>query len=249
MKKYTYYGSSTSDATIIYLHGGGYVMGDQHDLPVELSDLLSANFNLITLDYPLAPQLGHIDIVDYVEQEINILIKNYNIKNLILMGRSSGSNLIMSMIPDHLTVKPKAIVSFYGYASTDTSWLTDAIKGLDFPVSEELVNTINNSSETVYSRNLEATYPYYYSLRKNGQWPLIINFKQRELLWDKDIPIFIAHSIFDTDVPFKAALELRKHFSNHKLYTSQSKKHAFDHDSDELSKLLIELQVFFDSLF
>ena len=56
MKKYIYYGSSKPDTTIIYIHGGGYVMGDQSDLPFVISNYIITNNALITIDYPLAPQ-------------------------------------------------------------------------------------------------------------------------------------------------------------------------------------------------
>lgn len=248
MKNYIYYGNNSSDTMLIYLHGGGYVMGDQSDLPIELSDILMSKYSLITLNYPLAPQCAYTDIVNYVENQINDLTKEFQIKNLILMGRSSGANTIMSIDPSNLDLNPNAIISFYGYSSSDLSWMSDEIVGLDFKVNKNLVASIENSNEIVYSRDLETTYPYYYALRKSKRWPSVINIEERALRLSSDTPIFIAHSIFDTDVPFKAALELRNHFSKSTLYTSTSKKHAFDHDSVELDKLLPKLIDFLNNL-
>lgn len=248
MKNYIYYGNANSDTTVIYLHGGGYVMGDQSDLPTKLSEYLMSKYSLITLNYPLAPQCAYADIINYVENHINDLSKEFSIKKLILMGRSSGSNTIMSIDPNNLDLSPSAIISFYGYSSSDLSWMSDEIVGLDFKVNKDLVSNIENNNEIVYSRDLETTYPYYYALRKSKRWPSVINIEERSLRFSSDIPIFIAHSIFDTDVPFKAALELRNHFSKSTLYTSTSKKHAFDHDSVELDKLLPKLNDFLNNL-
>lgn len=248
MKKYTYNENKNSNLLIIYIHGGGYVMGSRDDLPSELEALLKEKASLITVDYPLAPQCKYADIITYLEEKINFFASEYPDKKLILMGRSSGSNSIMSIDPSHLKISPCAIISFYGYSSKDLSWMSDAINGLEFPINHELAINIENDSTPVYNRDLDFSYPYYYSLRKLGRWPSVIDIKQRDLLWNKNIPIFIAHSIFDTDVPFKAAIALRNHFSKSTLFTSQSKKHAFDHDMSELSKLLIDLNLFIENL-
>lgn len=244
MKKYIYYGSSKPDTTIIYIHGGGYVMGDQSDLPFVISNyIITNNLALITIDYPLAPQSSVAQTQQYVEGLINDLIRTFNIESYLVMGRSSGANLTLGLNPQQLHIQPLGLISFYGYFSNDLEWMKLPINNLDYPADTELINKIAKE-EMTYTRSIASAYPYYYSLRKNGLWPSTIGMIKQDPLWDPNTAVFIAHSIFDPDVPYRAAIAISKYFPNHTLHTSTSKAHAFDQTIDENDKLISDLNTF-----
>lgn len=248
MKNYTYYGSHDPKTTIIYIHGGAYVMGDRFDLPETLQSLLiEGDRALITIDYPLAPQVSVDEIIETVTHHINSLIKKYEITSLMLMGRSAGANIVLSIDPNLLIIPVKGLISFYGYSSTDLLWMNDPIRNLDMPLQQQLVHSVNTQDFVSYSRSIHSTYGYYYTLRKLGVWQETVGLKHKEILWPNNIRIFIAHSIFDPDVPFRCSLSLKNYFNHCTTYTSNSKKHAFDHDLNEQSDLFETLNLFLDS--
>lgn len=248
MKNYTLYGSTTANVTTIYIHGGGYVMGERNDLPLDLIESLTHdNRQLITIDYPLAPQMKVPSIVSYVEGQINELIKEYDITKLILFGRSSGANLMLTIDPNALSIPISGLISFYGYNSNDLSWMSSAIMNSDYPIQDGIIKVIEEQTETSFSRPLLSTYPYYYSLRKLSLWSKDIGIEKQEILWPKDLKIFVAHSIFDPDVPFKCSLEITNHFNDALLYKSISKQHAFDQNGTESSILLAQLLLFLNN--
>ena len=245
MTHYTYHGKADASKHIIYLHGGGYVMGDRHDLPLELLNLLSHNEHaLIALDYPLAPQSKVSDTVTFCENMINTLIETYAIQNLTLMGRSSGGNIILNIDPINIHCSIQKLILFYTYASSDTTWMSDPINDLEIPINKKLVEEIGAISEPQFQRSLQSAYSYYYSLRKLGIWPQTIGIHQAPILLDPSIPTFIALSIFDPDVPYHCAKVLRNTFTHSQMYTSTARKHAIDHEANDLAQILELLETF-----
>lgn len=248
MKKYTYYGSKKPNQTILYIHGGGHVMGQSDDLPeVLISHLLHPNNALITLDYPLAPQVNVQEITDFITNAINEICLTYNLKSYLIFGRSSGANIMLTLDPSELQLMPKSLISFYGYASLNLDWMTDPIRDLDFNYDHSLLEKYKDDS-LVYRRSLDITYPYYFALRKSGCWPEVVGMTKKKILWQHDIPIFVAHSIFDPDVPYHCSTTIRNHFSNNTLLTSTCKQHAFDHKDSEQTILLNALDKFLNSI-
>ncbi len=248
MENYTYYGSQSPSTTIIYIHGGAYVMGNRFDLPKKLSELLTKNNRaLITIDYPLAPQVKYEEIVLTVTQLLNDLIIKYKISNLILMGRSAGSNIMLSLDPQKLKTHVQSLISFYGYASLETDWMNDEILNLDVHLNTKLVNTMKDDHTLVYQRDIQTTYLYYANLRKTKQWVSTVGFINKEILWPNNIPLFIAHSIYDPDVPYRCSFVLKNHFKRTTSYTSTSKQHAFDHDPLEQDELFHSLITYLDN--
>lgn len=230
----------TKNTTILYIHGGGYVMGDKDDLPDYLTTTFKdLGYNLVGVNYPLAPQAQYEEILDYVLDRINTIEGDY-----ILFGRSAGANIILSLDKNKLKNQPKKLILFYGYPSTDLSWMTQEITNLNMPYDNDLIVRMSEHHEVLYSRPLEEAYSYYYALRKSGQWPGLIGIKKTPITLDSTTPILIAHSIFDPDVPYHNAKTIRSYFTNNTMITSTSKKHAFDHDESEMGKFTQALKDF-----
>ena len=88
---------------IIYLHGGAYVLRhDKHNNKIcsELSNKL--NFNVLLLHYSLAPENKFPTAINEVTKFIKNIDKIKNkfpdIKNIYILGDSSGGNLAVSSL-------------------------------------------------------------------------------------------------------------------------------------------------------
>ncbi|CAM3622538.1 alpha/beta hydrolase [Erysipelothrix urinaevulpis] len=242
-------GNPKAEKTILYIHGGGYVMGSANDLPQELQALFIENdYKILGLNYPLAPQV-HVDIIlEEIESMINQALQSYSVDSYSLLGRSSGGNAMLSINPQNLLLEPQSLLLFYTYASLDLSWMHQAIRNLDYPINKTLVETTNTSKQIQYSRSIDDFYSYYYSLRKMGIWPDTIQIKTHDILWDRNMPSFIIHSMFDPDVPYRCALELKDYFINSEFLTFTQKQHAIDHNLDIIDEIVVKLNDFLTTL-
>ena len=81
-------------ATIMYLHGGGYIGGiTRRHLNVIYKLLNDTKMKIILPDYPLAPKATYLDVFDWIEK----LYQEYqDEKNMIFMGDSAGAGLALA---------------------------------------------------------------------------------------------------------------------------------------------------------
>ena len=86
--------SLNSDATIMYLHGGGYVGGiTRRQLNIIYKLLNDTKMRIILPDYPLAPKATYLQVFDWIEK----LYEEYqNEKNMIFLGDSAGAGLALA---------------------------------------------------------------------------------------------------------------------------------------------------------
>lgn len=223
MKHITIYGEDNSN-TILYIHGGGLVMGSRTDLPPKIINLLVDNgFRIISIDYPLAPKYTHTAIVQYLQNTIASLLKAFSISKYFILGRSAGANLILNLNPLMFPLAPKGLILFYGYGLDDMEWIYENVNENYPPFTNSF-----DINQDVMSRD-ESFFPYYLQLRKNGTWPTITKLQKNPCLWNPSIPVLLFHSILDPDVPFYASLRIKDYFSNAILVKDTQKKHAIDH--------------------
>lgn len=230
--------------TLFYIHGGGYVLGQADDLPPQLDQFLNQHFNLVALAYPLAPQVQHDDIINFCINTINNYIQTHKVSDYLLMGRSAGANIVLSMDADQLITQPSKIISFYGYDSSDINWMTQGITNLELPASKSLLDIYQKDTTVTTHRDVTEHYPYYYTLRQTGLWPSVVGLTQSPITFDPLTPIYICHSMFDPDVPFHCSKSIRQHFINNKITISTLKKHSIDHDPKECDKIIEALLQF-----
>ena len=100
-----------SSTGLIYIHGGGWVMGDldSHDkVCVDLS--INCNMNVISIDYSLSPEnpypvaLNQCFSIYLQYLSGSNLFKKLNLNNLLIAGDSAGGRLTASLI---LKIKKK----------------------------------------------------------------------------------------------------------------------------------------------
>ena len=110
--------NESSNKTLIYLHGGGWVSGslDTHaNICYKLSKELNAC--VIALDYPLAPENKFpiaLNEIDLVCQEI--MKRNDNVS---IMGDSAGANLAFAVAIKTRKLRFKEVILAYPAAQTD----------------------------------------------------------------------------------------------------------------------------------
>ena len=110
--------NESSNNTLIYLHGGGWVSGSLNthsNICYKLAKEL--NTCVIALDYPLAPENKFpiaLNEIDLVCQEI---FKKYN--NISIMGDSAGANLAFAVAKKIRKLKFKEVILVYPATQTD----------------------------------------------------------------------------------------------------------------------------------
>ncbi|MEO8582430.1 MAG: alpha/beta hydrolase [Flavitalea sp.] len=117
---------------IIVIHGGSWAGGTKEQLPELNSFLAKSGYNVVTINYRLAPQhLFPSPIVD-VDVAIKYLQANadslhVDAANIVLLGRSAGAQI--ALIAAYGLKEPaiKGVISYYG--PTDMVW------GYSFPAN------------------------------------------------------------------------------------------------------------------
>lgn len=87
-------GDGDADALILFLHGGGFILGslDSHDdICAELC--AGTGYDLVSVDYRLSPEFSHPVHLDDVEDAFNALAHD----NIVLAGASAGGTLCAAL--------------------------------------------------------------------------------------------------------------------------------------------------------
>lgn len=237
----------TPKASILYFHGGGLLYGDKADLPdYHIARMTEAGYAIISFDYPLSPSARIPLIMEDVCSSINHYVENsdlYTIGSLpyFLWGRSAGAYLCMIAVAHgKLKATPKGILSYYGYGFLCNNWFHTPSKFYSSlpPVSEACMSAIPDSLHT--TGDLETHYSVYVYARQKGCWKdLIYEGREKFFLLDYSLrtcdklpcPLFCAHSIGDTDVPYEEFLELCSKY-NAQRYIASCNEHDFDRNTE-----------------
>lgn len=236
--KATHYESrSPLNGTILYLHGGGLEFGQRDDLPLPyLQQFSDAGYQVITLDYLLAPESKLDTILSVLKESIDTLKTKLTLTpNLYLMGRSAGSYLGYLLLRDGLFVQ--AFIDLYGYAELNHSEFRLPAKFYTaFPAVPPMQAQALVQSTPLVTGKMKDRYPLYVSSRQFGTWLSQILPSIREAqdysLTPNDLeqlpPTLLLHSRFDPDIPLSAAHLITKNHPNSELITIDRHEHDFD---------------------
>ncbi|KAJ2960186.1 hypothetical protein NQZ79_g4364 [Umbelopsis isabellina] len=119
-------------SAVLYVHGGGMVIGDRSMMPdLELSALVSQNWVVISSDYRLVPEStfpeGLEDVLDAYHWMQTEGKERYGINEneIAILGSSAGARL--ALISGYMTkIPPCCLISLYGqtdFALNDQSWI------------------------------------------------------------------------------------------------------------------------------
>lgn len=265
-KKATIYKNESVDpkACILYFHGGGLLYGNREDLPERhLETLTGAGYAIIAFDYPLAPA-AKLDMIledvcesvnDYIDHPAHYLNTDDSLPlPFFVWGRSAGAYLCLIMAAcGKLKQKPAGILSYYGYGFLSDNWFNSPSNYYNSlpAVPESCLNAIPQEIHT--NGDLHTHYSVYVYARQTGLWKSLF-YEGREKFFFLDYslrvhdklpcPVFCAHSISDTDVPYSEFLELCGKY-NAKRFIVSKNMHDFDrmeNDSDTIRLLDATLQ-------
>ena len=234
-------------AAILYFHGGGLLYGDKSDLPdYHIERMTQAGYAIISFDYPLAPAAKLPAIMEDVCLSINHYLEHAErytetLLPYFLWGRSAGAYLcLIAAAHGNLNIKPKGILSYYGYGFLCDNWFHIPSRFYcSLPtVSEACLSTIPESIHT--TGDLETHYSVYVYARQKGCWKdLIYEGRDKFFFLDYSLrtcdklpcPLFCAHSMGDTDVPYEEFLALSSKYYAQR-YIASCNEHDFDRNTE-----------------
>lgn len=247
-KKALIYSDSSQQhkAVILYFHGGGLLYGDKADLPeYHISRITQAGYIIISFDYPLSPAAKLPMIMEDICASINHYLENPELYTgtllpYFLWGRSAGSYLcLIAAAHGNLKAAPKGILSYYGYGFLCDNWFHIPSR---FYCSLPAVNAscLSAIPEEIHATgDLETHYSVYVYARQNGCWKdLIYEGREKFFFLDYSLrtcdklpcPLFCAHSMGDTDVPYEEFLALCSKY-NAQRYIASCNEHDFDRNT------------------
>ena len=156
-----------------------------------------------------------------------------------LWGRSAGAYLcLLAAAKGNFKKPPKGILSYYGYGFLCDGWFMTPSKYYCTlpPVNDTALGAIPSGIHA--SGGLDTHYSVYVYARQKGEWiDLIYAGRQKYFYLDYTLrtcdkmpcPLFCAHSIGDTDVPYSEFLELCNHYPA-KRFIATCNTHDFDRD-------------------
>ena len=245
---------------ILYFHGGGFIFGENTDLPSYHTEMITkAGYNILAFNYPLAPEARFTDIIEYVFNTVNSYVKTSN-KPYFLWGRSAGAYLSLLVTSMGLTLKPQGIISYYGYGLLVPDWYNSPSQHyLTYPLVDHQVVKNLEGIQSIFSAPINPRFLIYLYARQTGTWLKTIsstteedfleNFSLKNVDFQVFPPVLLAHSKRDTDVPYEESLVLHQRIKNSTLLTFQTEGHDFDKKTDTLHtfKLLKETIRFLDA--
>lgn len=232
--------------TLIYLHGGGLILGHRDDLPEQyINQLNDAGYHLLLLDYPLAPEADLITIQSCLKQALDWFHTNYQTvlnttsPNHYLFGRSAGAYLALLLSHKYPSKYQKGIISFYGYYSLLLEKFQIPSKHYQqFPRSRymDLYDLTEGGIRTQAS--VKERYILYVNYRQTGEW--LSKILPNKALWESvsldntalsKLPkTFITASDSDKDVPYECSVHLSQIIPNNIFYPVHNQYHDFDRD-------------------
>lgn len=109
--------SNPKDKIIYHIHGGGFSGGNiERNIPYLTYVVDKLGYNIIGINYPLAPEHPFPEGLYECVKGYEYLLKEYDGKNIVLIGGSAGGNLVLAIL---LKIKEKKL----------------PIPGLAFPLS------------------------------------------------------------------------------------------------------------------
>lgn len=207
---------------IFWIHGGALIGGNRGNIhPKQLARYIEAGFNVVSIDYRLAPETKLPEILSDVEDAWRWVQKNarklagIDPKRVAVVGHSAGGYLTLTT-GYRVKPRPRALVAFYGYGDIAGDWYTkpDPFYASRPPVSEqEARNSVGGrplSGPTASNQRFR----YYLYLRQQGLWAKEVSgidpatrpeafrpFCPVSNVTGKFPPTMLLHGDKDTDVP------------------------------------------------
>lgn len=263
IKADVYMPRATHPPVILYIHGGALIAGSRKHLADYQKRLYTkAGFAVTSIDYRLAPETRIEHIMEDVQDALRWLrdegasIFGWDVDRIAVMGNSAGGYL--SLMTGTFAVKPRVIVSFYGYGDILGDWYTQPS---EFYRSQQPLYTKEDALASVGKREKTngggRRYEFYFYCRQHGIWPeavsgysvtadreRLMQFCPAHYIGAEYPPTLLLHGDKDTDVPYEQSLQMSAQLKLHKveneLITIKDGAHGFDSNTkDPVVKLAL----------
>lgn len=239
--------------TILYFHGGGLLYGTKDDLPeLYITKFLNAGYDLLALDYPLAPETKLELILKSAFETLCFYLNNsdkaFELKSnqYMLFGRSAGAYLcfmLCDMLMKSNSAMPLAMISLYGYTRLDEVTFNTPSKYYNklAKIPDEAIEKIISDTPVTYGP-MNLRFSLYIKARQEGSWIETLCGKEPPSDYSLDSenlkafpPTILAAATLDPDVPYKVTKTLSKQLPNAHLITIYKEAHDFDRTLDDES--------------
>lgn len=238
---------------LVYIHGGGLVWGTRTDMHKEqIARYNQAGYNVCSIDYRLAPETKLPEIAKDVKDAFIWLKENgkstfdYDVERIGVIGSSAGG--FLALLSGTFDVKPKVIVSFYGYGNITGDWYMKPSPHFTkmTTVPEALARQLIQN-KTISEAPIERRYAIYLYCRQQGKWldyvtdwNATLNSDQlRDYCPAENIDstyptTLLLHGDADEDVPYDESVKMNEAIKqtggSSQLITIPGGKHSFDQD-------------------
>jgi acetyl esterase/lipase len=245
-------GSSNRPA-LVWIHGGALISGSRTGLhPAQLRRYLNAGFNVISIDYRLAPETKLPVIIEDLRDAFGWVrqrgpeLAGIDRDRIAVVGHSAGGYLAL-MSGFCVQPRPKAIVAFYGYGDIAADWYARPDPFYSRQPAVPQAEARAAVGKAALSEGTTQRYRFYLYCRQNGLWPKEVAgydpIREAEELTPycplRNVtkaypPTLLLHGDKDTDVPYEQSVLmagiLERNHVEHELITMTNRGHGFDGD-------------------
>ncbi|MCG1026792.1 alpha/beta hydrolase [Virgibacillus halodenitrificans] len=234
---------------LVYIHGGGLIWGTKSDMNKKQIKMYNeAGFNVFSIDYRLAPETKLPGIKEDIEDLLIWLYEkapfDFDREKIAVVGSSAGGYL--ALLTGTFTVRPKVIVSLYGYGDVTGDWYQKPSPHYtNMTAVPEMLAKQLIQNEVISSSPIEKRYAIYLYCRQQGKWLDYVAGMETSKLdmycpiknIDSDFPeTLLLHGDADEDVPYEESVKMKHMLDEanvpNKLITIPGGKHSFDMDMD-----------------
>lgn len=215
---------------IIYIHGGALIFGTRNWLPNEQIEFyINAGFNVVNIDYRLAPETSLEFIVDDIKDAIRWVrttanqLFDFDTSRIALVGSSAGAYL--SLLIGTIDKDLRAIVSFYGYGDILGQWYAEPSEFYCQRPTIYQTDAYNFVGRSEISDGSWSRFNFYLFCRQHGVWVEEVTGHNRndEILRMYNPvtnlsleypPTLFLHGDKDTDLPYEQSVLMYEKLKN-----------------------------------
>ncbi len=238
---------------IVWLHGGALITGGRESVPAWLKEgMLAAGYDIISLDYRLAPETPLPEIIEDLEDAFQWIHKqgprllDVDTSRIAVIGSSAGGYLAM-VSGYRVKPRPTVLVSLWGYGDLVGTWQSEPSKHPrhnQAQMTDERAREIMALPPVSNARDRKGNgWAFYQYCRQRGMWPNLVSdfdmFTEPEKFFPfmplKNVtedfpPTLMVHGTKDTDVPHEQSVlmrqEFRRHSVSHELFSVEDAEHS-----------------------
>lgn len=239
---------------IVWIHGGGLIMGHREGVPGRIRDIAKhQGCAIVSIDYRLAPETKLPQLISDVEAAFSWIADNgarqfhLNPQRLVVAGASAGGYLTL-ITGYRATPRPVALVSLFGYGDLTGDWYATPSphprhNNRKVTREEALQQTDGTIISDARQRSGDGGSIYLY-YRQTGRWPQEVSGFSPETIEERMKPFepihnvtadypptLLMHGTSDTDVPWEQSEMMAEQFRRHdvpfEFHSIRNGEHGF----------------------